>query len=255
MRILLAQGHTAEAKVTTGLLEANGGVVDHVRTGRDALVFLQTYEYDIVVLDRALADGEGGDALRRFRAQGFTAPVLMLGAFASGQLRAQQLRNGADDLLAKPYDSDEFLARVEAIVRRRHGFARSVLRVGPLEIDMASREVRIEGQPMAVTRKEFAILELMALRKGRVIPKQGFLDHLYNGLDGPETRVIDVFVCNLRKKLAGWGCGNLIDTVRGHGYIMREPADGGADVVTLPARAADSNADQFANRTELRAVG
>jgi two-component system cell cycle response regulator CtrA len=75
---------------------------------------------------------------------------------------------------------------------------------------------------MSVTRKEYSILELMALRKGRVIPKQNFLDHLYNGLDGPETRVIDVFICNLRKKLANWGLGALIDTVRGHGYIMRE---------------------------------
>jgi two-component system cell cycle response regulator CtrA len=235
MRILLAQGHSAEAKTTAGLLSATGSVVDHVRTGRDALMYLQTYEYDIVVLDRSLADGEGADALRRFRAQGFNTPVLMLADFSSGKSRAQALRTGADDLLSKPYDNDEFIARVEAVVRRRNGFARSILRVGPLEIDMASREVRIEDQPLAVTRKEYAILELMALRKGRVIPKQNFLDHLYSGLDGPETRVIDVFICNLRKKLAAWGCGSLIDTVRGHGYIMRDLADVPAEVVPLVA--------------------
>ena len=238
MRILLAQGHSAEAKTTTGLLSATGGVVDHVRTGRDALMFLQTYEYDIVVLDRSLADGDGSDALRRFRAQGFTAPVLMLMDQSTGKSRAQALRAGADDLLTKPYDTEEFIARVEAVVRRRNGFARSILRVGPLEIDMASREVRIDDQPLAVTRKEYAILELMALRKGRVIPKQNFLDHLYSGLDGPETRVIDVFICNLRKKLANWGFGNLIDTVRGHGYIMRDLADVPAEVVPLVAAAA-----------------
>jgi two-component system cell cycle response regulator CtrA len=235
MRILLAQGHSAEAKTTTGVLSATGGVVDHVRTGRDALMFLQTYEYDIIVLDRSLADGDGADALRRFRAQGFTTPVLMLMDQSTGKTRAQALRAGADDLLTKPYDTEEFSARVEAVVRRRNGFARSVLRVGPLEIDMASREVRIDDQPLAVTRKEYAILELMALRKGRVIPKQNFLDHLYSGLDGPETRVIDVFICNLRKKLATWGFGNLIDTVRGHGYIMRDLADVPAEVVPLAA--------------------
>ena len=238
MRILLAQGHSAEAKTTTGLLSATGGVVDHVRTGRDALMFLQTYEYDIVVLDRSLADGDGADALRRFRAQGFNTPVLMLVDQSTGKSRAQVLRAGADDLLTKPYDTEEFMARVEAVVRRRNGFARSILRVGPLEIDMASREVRIDDQPLAVTRKEYAILELMALRKGRVIPKQNFLDHLYSGLDGPETRVIDVFICNLRKKLANWGFGALIDTVRGHGYIMRDLADVPAEVVPLAAAAA-----------------
>ncbi len=233
MRILLAQGHSAEAKVTAGLLESNGAVVDHVRSGREALEFLHTYDYDLVMLDRSLADGEGVEGLRRFRAQGITTPVLMVADFSTGKSRAQALRLGADDVLAKPFDDDEMLARVEAVVRRRNGFAQSVLRVGPLEIDMASRQVRVDDQPLAVTRKEFAILELMALRKGRVIPKQSFLEHLYNGLDGPETRVIDVFICNLRKKLAGWGCGNLIDTVRGHGYIMREFADGATEFVPL----------------------
>ena len=239
MRILLAQGHTAEAKTTSALLESSGAVIDHVRSGREALSFLQTYEYDLVVLDRSLADGDGADALRRFRAQGFATPVLMVADFSTGKSRAQALRTGADDILAKPYDEDELLARVEAVVRRRHGFAQSTLRVGPLEIDMGSREVRVDDQPLAVTRKEFAILELMALRKGRVIPKQSFLEHLYNGLDGPETRVIDVFICNLRKKLAGWGCGNLIDTVRGHGYIMRDVADGAADMIPLSADGSD----------------
>ena len=252
MRILLAQGHSAEAKTTSALLEGTGGIVDHVRTGRDALMFLQTYEYDIVVLDRALADGEGADALRRFRAQGFNTPVLMLVDFTTGKSRAQALRAGADDLLTKPYDQDEFLARLEAVVRRRNGFARSVLRVGPLEIDMASREVRIDEQPLAVTRKEYAILELMALRKGRVIPKQNFLDHLYSGLDGPETRVIDVFICNLRKKLANWGFGNLIDTVRGHGYIMRDLSDVPAQLVPLVATALRP---EIMHAQPLRAVG
>jgi two-component system, cell cycle response regulator CtrA len=233
MRVLLVQGHTAEAHACSVILVATGAMVDHVRTVRDALMYLQTYEYDIIVVDRALPDMDGCDAIRRFRAQGFATPVLMLADYTTGKSRAEALRTGADDLLTKPFDNDEFAARIEAVVRRRNGYARSVLRIGPLEIDMGSRVVRVEDQPISVTRKEYAILELMVLRKGRVIPKQHFLDHLYSGLDGPETRVIDVFICNLRKKLAAWGLGSLIDTVRGHGYIMRDLADVPADIIPL----------------------
>lgn len=233
MRTLLVQGHTAEAQASTAIIAATGAVVDHVRTASDALMYLQTYEYDIIVLDRALQDVDGCDAVRRLRAQGYMTPILMLADYTDGRARAHALRTGADDVLSKPYDREELVARIEAVVRRRNGFARSVLKVGPLEIDMASREVRVEDQAISVTRKEYAILELMALRKGRVIPKQNFLDHLYSGLDGPETRVIDVFICNLRKKLATWGLGSLIDTVRGHGYIMRDLADVPADIVPM----------------------
>jgi two-component system cell cycle response regulator CtrA len=235
VRLLLVQSHPAEAREAARILGETGAIVDHVNAVPDALMYLQAYEYDTVVLDRALAEMDGCDAVRRFRAQGFTTPVLMLLDQSSGHSRAQALRSGVDDLVTKPIDKEELVARIEATVRRRNGYAQSLLRVGPLEIDMASREVRVEGQPISVTRKEFAILELMALRKGRVIAKQNFFDHLYNGLDGPETRVIDVFICNLRKKLSAWGVGSLIDTVRGHGYMMRELADDPAASGSAPA--------------------
>lgn len=233
MRTLLLQSNPAEARATSLVLATTGAVIDHVGSVADALVYLATYEYDIIVMDQELSDMDGCDAIHRFRAQGTDTPMLMLADYASGKSRALALRAGADDLLTKPFDKEELAARVEAVVRRRNGYARSVLRVGPLEIDMASREVRIDGTPISVTRKEYCILELMALRKGRVIAKQNFLDHLYSGLDGPETRVIDVFVCNLRKKLATWGAGGLIDTVRGHGYIMRDVADIPANFIPL----------------------
>jgi two-component system cell cycle response regulator CtrA len=236
VRLLLVQSHPAEARDATRVLGETGAIVDHVHAVPDAIMYLQTYEYDTVVVDRALAEMDGCEAVRRFRAEGFTTPVLMLLDQSSGHSRAQALRSGADELITKPIDKEELVARIEATVRRRNSHARSLLRVGPLEIDMASREVRVDGQPISVTRKEFAILELMASRKGRVIAKQSFFDHLYNGLDGPETRVIDVFICNLRKKLSTWGVGSLIDTVRGHGYIMRELADdpAGSGSVAVP---------------------
>ncbi len=234
MRILLVHGHTAEARAAQATLSLGGVVVDHVRTAGDALAYLQTYEYDIAVLDGALPDLDGLAALRRFRAQGFDVPVLMLADIGSGRQRAEVLRAGADDLIAKPCDMEEMKARVEAVVRRRHGYAVSVLRVGPLEVDLSARAVRLAKQSISVTRKEYAILELLALRRGRVVAKQHFLEHLYNGIDGPETRVIDVFVCNLRKKFAALGYASMIDTVRGHGYILREMPVDGADIVALP---------------------
>jgi two-component system cell cycle response regulator CtrA len=163
VRLLLVQ---ADSHATSVILRGTAAVVDHVRSVRDALTYLLTYEYDIVVLDQALPDMDGCDAIRRFRTQGVNAPVLMLTDFTCGKSRAQALRVGADDLLTKPFHRDELLARIEAVVRRRNGYTQSVLRVGPLEIDIASREVRVDGQPISVTRKEYSILELMALRKG-----------------------------------------------------------------------------------------
>jgi two-component system cell cycle response regulator CtrA len=220
----LVQSHPAEAREATRILGETGAIVDHVGTVPDAIMYLQAYEYDTVVVDRALADMDACEAVRRFRAEGFNTPVLMMLDQSSGHSRAQALRSGADDLLTKPIDQEELVARIEATVRRCNGHARSLLRVGPLEIDMASREVRVDGQPISVTRKQYSILELMALRKGQVINKKHFFDHLYTGLDGPETRVIDVYICQLRKKLSAWGVGSLIDTVQGQGYMMRELA-------------------------------
>ena len=233
MRLLLVQTNALQAQATAAAFRSSGAVADQVGTAGEMFDFMQTYDYDIVVLDQELPDLDGVDAIRRLRAQRFTTPVLLLTASVDGRVNAVALRAGADDLLIKPYHGDELVARIESVVRRRNGYTRSVLKVGALAIDMASREVRVDGQPLAVTRKEFAILELMALRRGRVITKQNFLDHLYNGLDGPETRVIDVFICNLRKKLAQLGLGALIDTVRGHGYILRDLPDIAAEVVTL----------------------
>jgi two-component system, cell cycle response regulator CtrA len=225
VRILLVQSHPAEASKIASLLRESGAIVDDVQNVMDAITYVQTYEYETVVLDRLLSDMNGFDAVRRFRAKGFDIPVLMLLDESSGHMRADALRSGVDGLVNKPVDKDELIARIEATVRRQNGHAQSLLRVGALEIDMSSREVRVDGQPVSVTRTEYSILELMALRKGRVIGKQSFFDNLYNGLDGPETRAIDVFICNLRKKLSGYGMDTVIGTVRGHGYFMREIAE------------------------------
>ena len=131
---------------------------------------------------------------------------------------------GADDFITKPFDHAELVARMQAILRRSKGYSEPTLRVGPLQLNLDSREVSVEGKPVHLTGKEYAILELLVLRKGMVLTKDAFLNHLYGGMDEPEMKIIDVFVCKLRKKLQSAGAGHLISTVWGRGYMLREEA-------------------------------
>ena len=134
--------------------------------------------------------------------------------------------------MTKPFDRSELLARVQAVVRRSKGFSQPRLRVGPMELNLDSREVMVNGQQVHLTGKEYAIFELLVLRKGMVLTKEAFLNHLYGGMDEPEMKIIDVFVCKLRKKLAMAGADHLIGTVWGRGYMIREPA---VELDSLPA--------------------
>jgi two-component system cell cycle response regulator CtrA len=122
------------------------------------------------------------------------------------------------------------------VVRRSKGFAQSMLRVGPLELNLDTREVTVGGKPLRLTGKEYAILELLVLRKGMVLTKEAFLNHLYGGMDEPEMKIIDVFVCKLRKKLAVAGAGTLIGTVWGRGYVIRPPEHHGRAEIADPAQ-------------------
>ena len=150
--------------------------------------------------------------------------MLILSGLSRPQAKVKGLGLGADDFITKPFDKAELLARMQAIVRRSKGFSQPTLRVGPLQLNLDSREVTVDGQPVHLTGKEYAILELLVLRKGMVLTKEAFLNHLYGGMDEPEMKIIDVFICKLRKKLAQAGADNLIGTVWGRGYMIREPA-------------------------------
>ncbi len=130
---------------------------------------------------------------------------------------------GADDYITKPFDQQELVARIQAIVRRAKGFSQPTLSVGPLTLNLGSREVLVDGRAVHLTGKEYAVLELLTLRKGVVLTKEAFLNHLYGGMDEPEVKIIDVFICKLRKKLASAGAAELIGTVWGRGYVLREP--------------------------------
>lgn len=222
MRVLLVEDDVSAARGITLMLKGSGAVVDQVDSGEEALELVRHYDYDIMILDLMLPDIEGFEVVRRMRAARIEVPVLILSGLSRPQAKVKGLGLGADDFITKPFDKSELLARIQAVVRRSKGFSQPTLRVGALLLNLDSRDVTVEGRPVHLTGKEYAILELLTLRKGMVLTKEAFLNHLYGGMDEPEMKIIDVFICKLRKKLALAGAANLIGTVWGRGYMMRE---------------------------------
>jgi two-component system, cell cycle response regulator CtrA len=225
MRVLLVEDDLTSARSVTMMLRAAGAVVDHSETGEEALELLRHYEYDVVLLALFLPDIDGYEVVRRMRITRNDTPVLILSSQDRPQDKVKSLGMGADDFITKPFDKAELLARMQAVVRRSKGYSQPMLRVGPLELNLDTREVLIEGSKIHLTGKEYAILELLVLRRGMVLTKEAFLNHLYGGMDEPEMKIIDVFVCKLRKKLANAGADGVIGTVWGRGYMIREPSE------------------------------
>jgi two-component system, cell cycle response regulator CtrA len=223
MRVLLVEDDITSARGVALMLKSSGAVVNHVDTGEEALELARHYDYDIVILDLMLPDIEGFEVVRRLRVGRNDTPVLILSGLTRPAAKVKGLGLGADDFITKPFDRAELLARIQAIVRRCKGFSQSTLYVGPLRLNMDSREVVVDGRMVPLTGKEYSILELLVLRKGMVLTKEAFLNHLYGGMDEPEMKIIDVFVCKLRKKLAQAGADNMIGTIWGRGYMIREP--------------------------------
>jgi two-component system cell cycle response regulator CtrA len=226
MRILLIEDDLIAARGVSLMLKTGGAVVDHADTGEEGLELARHYDYDIVILDLMLPDIEGFEVVRRMRVARNDTPVLIVSGLSRPQAKVKGLGLGADDFITKPFDKAELLARMQAIVRRSKGFSQPSLHVGQLQLNLDSHEVLVDEQPVHLTGKEYAILELLVLRKGMVLTKEAFLNHLYGGMDEPEMKIIDVFICKLRKKLANAGADNLIGTVWGRGYMIRDPANG-----------------------------
>lgn len=224
MRVLLVEDDSTISRSIELMLKAENMVVDTADLGEDAIEIGKLYDYDIVLLDLALPDMEGTEVLRRLRAARIATPVLILSGLSQLENRLRCLSSGADDFLAKPFDRRELVARIHAIVRRSKGHAQSEIRTGRLSLNLAGRTVAVDGEPLHLTGKEYGILELLSLRKGTTLTKEMFLNHLYGGLDEPELKIIDVFICKLRKKLAAATRGeHYIETVWGRGYMLRDP--------------------------------
>ena len=226
MRVLLVEDDPATAQGIEMMLRSESYVCDVTNMGEDGLEIGKLYDYDIIVLDLMLPDMDGYEVLRKLRAASVKTPVLVLSGLNGLDNKIKGLSVGADDYLTKPFDKRELIARIQAIVRRSKVHSDSVIKTGKLAVNLDTRAVKIEGQPLHLTGKEYGILELLSLRKGTTLTKEMFLNHLYGGMDEPELKIIDVFVCKLRKKLtAGTGGENYIETVWGRGYVLRDPAD------------------------------
>ncbi len=224
MRVLLVEDDAGITKSVELMLKSEGMYVDKTVFGEEGVDLGKIYDYDVILLDLALPDISGYDVLRSLRSARVATPILILSGLASIEDKIKGLGLGADDYLSKPFHKDELAARIRALVRRTKGHAESVIAVGDLIVNLESRTVEINGLKLYLTGKEYQILALLALRHGSTLTKETFLNHLYGGLEEPEAKIIDVYICKLRKKLANASGGlDYIETVWGRGYALREP--------------------------------
>jgi two-component system, cell cycle response regulator CtrA len=226
MRVLVIEDDSPTAKTIQMHLNSEGFVCDTTGIGEDGLEIAKRYDYDLIVLDLMLPDIDGYEILRRLRTIQVPTPVLILSGLSDIDDKIKGLGFGADDYLTKPFNKDELIARVRAIIRRSKGHSNSTIQVGRLTVNLTTKMVEVDGEPIRLTGREYAILELLAVRKGSTLSKEVFLNHLYGGMEEPEFKIIDVFVCKLRKKLSDALDGeNYIETIWGRGYVLREPTE------------------------------
>ena len=223
MRVLLIEDDGAIAQSIELMLKSESFNVYTTDLGEEGIDLGKIYDHDIILLDLNLPDMSGFDVLRKLRVSRVRTPILILSGLVATEDKIKGLGYGADDYMTKPFHKDELVARIHALVRRSKGHAQSVISTDDLCINLDTKMVEINGARVHLTGKEYQMLELLALRKGTTLNKEMFLSHLYGGMDEPEMKIIDVFVCKLRKKLANASGGkDYIETVWGRGYVMRE---------------------------------
>ncbi|WP_354688060.1 response regulator transcription factor [Candidatus Liberibacter africanus] len=223
MRVLLIEDDSALAHSIELMLKSENFNVYVTNLGEDGVDLGKFYDYDIILLDLNLPDISGFEVLRILRMAKISTPVCILSGMSSIEDKVRGLGYGADDYISKPLNKDELVARIHAIVRRSRGHAQSVIVTGDLVVNLDAKSVEVQGHRIHLTGKEYQMIELLSLRKNTTLTKEMFLNHLYDGRDEPEVKIIDVFICKLRKKLSNAAGGkNYIETVWGRGYVLRE---------------------------------
>lgn len=224
MRILLIEDDPSTARSIELMLQKADFNVYVTDSGEEGIELGKLYDYDLIVLDLSLPDIDGYEVLRKLRIGRIETPTLILSGMDGADDKIKGFGVGADDYLTKPFNREELVARIHAIVRRSKGHAQSTIQTGEISVNLDTKTVEVEGKPVHLTGKEYQMLELLSLRKGSTLTKEMFLNHLYGGMDEPEVKIIDVFVCKLRKKLSiATGGKNYIETVWGRGYVLRDP--------------------------------
>jgi two-component system cell cycle response regulator CtrA len=226
MRVLLIEDDTATAQSIDLMLKAEGFNVYATDFGEEGADLGKLYDYEIILLDLNLPDMSGFEVLRTLRVAKIKTPVLILSGLMGIEYKVKGLGVGADDYMTKPFHKDELIARIHALVRRSRGHSQSVVQTGDLTVNLDQKSVDVGGVRVHLTGKEYQLLEILSLRKGSTLTKELFLSQLYGGMDEPDMKIIDVFVCKLRKKLANASGGkNYIETLWGRGYVLREPTE------------------------------
>ncbi|MGR3486155.1 MAG: response regulator transcription factor CtrA [Paracoccaceae bacterium] len=224
MRVLLVEDDPTVARSIELMLGHASFNTFVTQLGEEGIDLAKVYDYDIIVLDLNLPDMSGHEVLRQLRLARIDTPVLILSGESEAQSKVRGFEQGADDYLTKPFHRDELIARIHAIIRRSKGHAQSIIHTGALSVNLDDKTVACDGRPVHLTGKEYQMFELLSLRKGTTLTKEMFLNHLYGGMDEPELKIIDVFICKLRKKLNQANGGeNHIETVWGRGYVLRDP--------------------------------
>ncbi len=224
MRVLIVEDDPAISRLLEMTLNSADMAAYSTGLGEESINLAKIYDYDLILLDLSLPDLNGHEVVRRLRLAKIDTPVLILTGAMDTENKLKGFGVGADDYLTKPFHREELLARIGAIVRRSKGHSQSVIRTGRMELNLNERSALIDGVALKLTVKEYQILELLSLRKGATIAKEMFLNQIYGGMDEPAIKIIDVFICKLRKKISdASGEGSYIETVWGHGYVMRDP--------------------------------
>ncbi|KAJ56865.1 chemotaxis protein CheY [Actibacterium mucosum KCTC 23349] len=224
MRVLLVEDDPTTSKsIELMLTHANLNVYT-TDLGEEGIDLAKLYDYDLILLDLHLPDMNGHEVLRQLRLARIDTPILILSGADDTESKLKGFGFGADDYLTKPFHREELVARIHAIIRRSKGHAQSTIRTGKITVNLDAKTVEVGGRTVHLTGKEYQMLELLSLRKGTTLTKEMFLNHLYGGMDEPELKIIDVFICKLRKKLSkATGGDNHIETVWGRGYVLRDP--------------------------------
>jgi two-component system cell cycle response regulator CtrA len=223
MRVLLVEDDPTTSKSIEMMLTHANLNVYTTDMGEEGIDLAKLYDYDLILLDLGLPDMNGHEVLRQLRLAKVETPILILSGSDDTENKIKGFGFGADDYLTKPFHREELVARIHAIIRRSKGHSQSIIKTGRITVNLDAKTVEVGNQPVHLTGKEYQMLELLSLRKGTTLTKEMFLNHLYGGMDEPELKIIDVFICKLRKKLAtATGGANYIETVWGRGYVLRD---------------------------------
>lgn len=229
MKVLLVEDDINTGELIQRILGDKNLFCDLITTGEEAQQISAVYDYDVIIMDIGLPDINGHELLHRMRDASIKAPVLVLSGFQSTQDKVKALGFGADDYMTKPFVSEELIVRIKALARRAEGHSSAIIQVGDIRLNLDAQTIEVKNIPLELTGKEYQILEFLLIRKGATVTKNNFLNRLYSGMDEPEEKIIDVFMCKIRRKLSqilGPIGPSYIETIWGRGYVLRDPSKG-----------------------------